>query len=282
MSVYVTSPFTDRDTVAHAVNGASSVREALERMGYTGRLHKYYPMLKQACTTFGLKYPAHSRTRKVKPKRYSVFSDKEAIKSAVESSSSRLQILKKLGVAPAQRNYVSLEKAAIKFSIKLPDKVVKNYPTDRKGSGPGFFDRETFVNAVNSSESGNEVIRRLGVARDRSWLVRAAKFHGVELPVGTRGKGGSVGKPLEDILVENSTYTSSSSSLKKRLVSSGMLDNVCSSCGLLPEWMGKPLSLQLDHINGIHNDNRLSNLRILCPNCHSQSPTYAGRNRKIQ
>lgn len=81
--------------------------------------------------------------------------------------------------------------------------------------------------------------------------------------------------PLEEILVEHSTY--SRTKLKARLLKSGLLTNVCCICGALPEWNGKALSLQLDHINGISDDNRLGNLRILCPNCHSQTETFAGK-----
>ena len=51
----------------------------------------------------------------------------------------------------------------------------------------------------------------------------------------------------------------------------------CQKCGI-SEWLGNPLTLQLDHINGVNNDHRLTNLRFLCPNCHSQTDTYAGKN----
>lgn len=50
-------------------------------------------------------------------------------------------------------------------------------------------------------------------------------------------------------------------------------------CGIGNEWNGKPLTLQLDHINGDHSDNRLENLRILCPNCHSQTSTWGMKSR---
>ncbi|HWJ21061.1 MAG TPA: HNH endonuclease [Gemmatimonadaceae bacterium] len=54
---------------------------------------------------------------------------------------------------------------------------------------------------------------------------------------------------------------------------------VCATCGNAGEWQGKPLTLQLDHVNGKYDDNRLENLRWLCPNCHSQTETFAGRGK---
>lgn len=56
----------------------------------------------------------------------------------------------------------------------------------------------------------------------------------------------------------------------------------CAKCGIGPVWDGEPLMLQLDHINGVNNDNRVENLRILCPNCHTQTETYAGRSTSEQ
>ena len=67
--------------------------------------------------------------------------------------------------------------------------------------------------------------------------------------------------------------------LKKRLVKEGILEYNCSSCGMKDEWNDKPITLQLDHINGVNNDHRLDNLRLLCPNCHSQTDTWCGRNK---
>lgn len=79
-------------------------------------------------------------------------------------------------------------------------------------------------------------------------------------------------------MVEGSNY--SRYQLKRRLVQEGLLEYRCygDGCKLSSEWLGKKLSLQLDHINGRGNDNRIENLRFLCPNCHSQTPTFAGRN----
>ena len=82
---------------------------------------------------------------------------------------------------------------------------------------------------------------------------------------------------MEEILVQRSDYRTTSS-LRKRLIKEGLRDPRCDGCGGT-EWQGQPIPLQLDHINGDRRDNRLENLRLLCPNCHSQTETWCGKNR---
>ena len=77
--------------------------------------------------------------------------------------------------------------------------------------------------------------------------------------------------PDSEVFIENAAPLNGNS-LTKRLLRDG-LAYVCAHCGII-EWHGKPLRLHLDHINGINNDNRRENLRLLCPNCHSQTDTY--------
>ncbi len=83
--------------------------------------------------------------------------------------------------------------------------------------------------------------------------------------------------PLEDVLVEGSGYTRKS--LKKRLFEAGLKSRACELCGQGEIWRGQRMSLILDHINGVHDDNRLENLRIVCPNCAATLPTHCSRNR---
>ncbi len=66
---------------------------------------------------------------------------------------------------------------------------------------------------------------------------------------------------------------------KAKLLRERHLSNECSVCGIT-EWRGQRLAIQIDHINGVKNDWRIENLRMLCPNCHSQTPTYGGLNAR--
>lgn len=84
--------------------------------------------------------------------------------------------------------------------------------------------------------------------------------------------------PIEHWLVLNGPAISSHK-LKLLLIQFGIKKWQCEECSNL-EWNGKKIPIELDHINGCHTDNRIDNLRILCPNCHAQTPTYGTRNRK--
>jgi AraC-like DNA-binding protein len=80
--------------------------------------------------------------------------------------------------------------------------------------------------------------------------------------------------PLCDLLVANSR--ASRLTVKRRLLAERVKTARCDECGL-EEWRGKPLRLELHHLNGDGRDHRLENLRLLCPNCHSQTPNFGGR-----
>lgn len=152
------------------------------------------------------------------------------------------------------------------------------------------YTQEQFVQAWLSSKTVGEVAKKLGCNHSGGGYVvlqAAARFldlpidHMIEYGLNT-GPGYNQVKfiPLSEILVEKSSYANNAR-LKIRLLREGLLEAKChdENCGLT-EWTGKPISLQLDHINGDNYDHRIENLRLLCPNCHSQTDTFAGRNKR--
>ena len=142
---------------------------------------------------------------------------------------------------------------------------------------------DDFRELVANSLTYSDCLRGLGLGTNGGSSTDILKRRIKELNCSTdhfQGKSASkhTKHNMEDILVENSTYHNIAS-LKNRLVKEGYLEYKCANCGI-KEWLGQPLSLHLDHINGVHDDHRIENLRFLCPNCHSLTETYAGKNKK--
>lgn len=92
-----------------------------------------------------------------------------------------------------------------------------------------------------------------------------------------KGKTFQPKRHIDDYL--SNKFPMKSYCLKLRLLKEQIFTPICSSCQNTI-WMNKPIPLELDHINGNNKDNSLSNLRLLCPNCHAQTDTYRGKNQK--
>lgn len=153
------------------------------------------------------------------------------------------------------------------------------------------FTKIEIDNAVQQSLSIADVCRKLGVlpkggnyktvkSKITFYNFDTSHFTGKAWNVGSRYRPLIVAKPLSEILISDSSYVSIGS-LKKRLYKEGLKSPKCECCGI-ESWNGLPIVFDLDHINGINTDHRLENLRILCPNCHSQTPTFKGKNCKLK
>jgi hypothetical protein len=119
----------------------------------------------------------------------------------------------------------------------------------------------------DAGHSISECQERFGFARG-AWAEAARRGAVVARPQAT---------PLE-VLLTGGTIRSRSN-IKRRLIAAGLKREECEECGLT-EWRGRPLLFALHHINGVVNDNRLENLAILCPNCHSQTDNFGVLNRR--
>lgn len=146
---------------------------------------------------------------------------------------------------------------------------------------------EQFAELIKNSSNISEVLFKLGYSiKGNSWGFSQVRRRMSELRLDQSDfKGKSVVKnniaseiKSEDILKENCKHQRTM--LRRYVIKHKLIPYKCAICGCT-EWNGKTLSLELDHINGINNDNRLENLRFLCPNCHSQTSTYGSRNKQV-
>lgn len=148
------------------------------------------------------------------------------------------------------------------------------------------WSKENVELVVNSSKNKSEALNKLGLkpfTGNYDTLNKYIKEYHINcshFTIGYEKSNVPTNKiSLNEIIIADSTYTNRSS-LKRRLFKEGLKKPICEKCGQDEIWNGEKMSLILDHINGINNDNRLENLRIVCPNCNSTLPTHCGKNIK--
>jgi hypothetical protein len=195
--------------------------------------------------------------------------------AAVEGATSVHEVLARLGLKAGGQTYDALRRVCGEQSVDLPARVLRPDVT-----GECVTDDQLRA-AYAGARSLADVLRRVGlVPRGANYESVRRRLEGLGLPpAALPGRGWSLGVrgPLSDLLVVG--RPTSGTELKRRLLREGIFDAVCSECSGV-EWQGAPIPLEIDHINGDHSDNRLENLRLLCPNCHAQTPTYRGRNKR--
>ena len=141
-------------------------------------------------------------------------------------------------------------------------------------------DEERLREAAKESGSMREVLDRMGVSGNSGsanyrTLKKYAKMYDISLPTGAGGLGNP--KVENEKLFSDRGVHVNGSTLRKRMVRDLGMENKCALCNLSDEWNGLPIVLQVDHINGKNTDNHIDNLRLLCPNCHSQTDTFCGK-----
>lgn len=140
---------------------------------------------------------------------------------------------------------------------------------------------------VEKSNTFASILRHFGLTnkgRNTDTLKRRLRYENIDYshipqgPSASRGRANFVREamPNEQVFVKHSTY--GRTHLRHRVIKDSLIPYECSICKNNGTWMEKTLTLRLDHINGISDDHRLSNLRFLCPNCDSQTDTFGGKN----
>lgn len=195
----------------------------------------------------------------------------DQLRAAAASARCLADVLRALGNAHSR----TVHRRAAALGIEIPS-----------GKPPTWNDDE-FRMAVASSTTVREVLQRLSVAA-RGGNYKTFHRHVQRLGLDTSHFVGSAhlaGKaranlasrrPLDTILVEHGSYENTNR-LAERLLREGVLERRCAGCHRT-EWQGRPIPLELDHVNGVRRDLRRENLRLLCPNCHALTPTYRGKN----
>jgi 5-methylcytosine-specific restriction endonuclease McrA len=146
---------------------------------------------------------------------------------------------------------------------------------------------QEFKKLVSKSHTIADILRYFGMNNkggNHHTVKRRAKEENIDLSHIALGKSANKGKRFPPKKTDEEYFTingtTNRGSIKGRIIRNNLIPYECAGCGLKDMWNNKKISLQLEHKNGIPNDNRLENLCFLCPNCHSQTDTYAGKRFK--
>ncbi|MEU7114330.1 HNH endonuclease signature motif containing protein [Streptomyces sp. NPDC046182] len=206
---------------------------------------------------------------------------KERLAEAAGTSRTLTETLEKLGADPKSgtRRYVR---------DRMRKLGVDTAHFEREGAR---WTREVLAEAVAASTSMCDVLRRLGVevvGGQHTHISRRVRAYGIDTshfaPAvrSERMRHNQRRRSPEEVLVENASphaRRQRSQRLKAAMLESGVEER-CALCELEPVWRGEPLPLEVDHIDGDWRNNRIENLRLLCPNCHSSTDTFRGRHRR--
>lgn len=151
---------------------------------------------------------------------------------------------------------------------------------------PALYQLKNGKNCCSKRPAGCEVLKQLNSSKVKESYSLGQRKPAVQvykdLPQQSKDKmawsRGKVFKTIDEVFRHGQEW--GSGLLRKYILHYNLKDYCCEHCGIT-EWRGKPLTLEIDHIDGNHSNNEITNLRWLCPNCHSQTPTFRGYNKSL-
>ncbi len=272
-----------QELLARLAAESSSVNDMMRRLGapMTGGTHSY---LSRRLKFYGIDTSHFNQGRPdYGRRRYT----REQLTEAAAHSTSINEMLDFMGITPYDSIYSYFKKRLANFGIDTSHFFFRGDGKDRVK----LISKDLLAEAVAEHHSISAVLRALDLVESgssRKHVKESIALHGIDTSHFTgqlhnKGKKtGSRRKPEELlVLLPPGSHRTPGDRPRAMLVHIGHPD-VCEMCGTPPAWLGRPMTLKVDHVNGDWLDNRIENLRLLCPNCHSITSTYCGRNKKPQ
>jgi hypothetical protein len=268
------------DKLTEAVKVSNSFVEATAFLGLDPKLGNIKKNVERSIKRLGLSTDHFDSVQRLKTSktRYT----KEKLEILVNRCKNYKEILEELDILPITNNYDKLKRKLNEFKIDFSH--LKNQRQHLSAN----WEINNLEKIINESYSQKEVLEKLGLRcaggnfntlRNYIKLYNLDTSHFIKCNNKILNFKNKI--PTEDILIENSNYKNRDN-IKKRLYEEFLKERKCELCGQGEEWNGKKMSLILDHINGIYNDNRLENLRIVCPNCNATLPTHCGKHKSYR
>lgn len=206
----------------------------------------------------------------------STFANEVKLRQVVSESYTYTDVIKVMGLKVGITTINRLKKYIQQYNISTT-----HFTRDNRRR---IWDETRLRELISTAQCYADVLASLGVRTQGANIKTLKKYiqkYDIDTShfnsTGVRKRNGGLTKiPNEQIFIQNSS--TQRVVVKRRILMDSLIEYKCETCQNTGSWQGRKLVLQLEHKNGVYNDNRLENLCFLCPNCHSQTDTYAGKN----